>query len=69
MTGPKPNRKWGREQGRRICALPLSFGSREEEMIRSSVLRYRFRREEEIGTRLSNEDIYELYRSDRQSRN
>lgn len=30
-------------------------------MIRSSVLRYTFRREEEIGARLSNEDIYELY--------
>jgi hypothetical protein len=47
----------------------MSFGSREEEMIRSSVLRYGVRREEEIGARLSNEDIYELYRSDRQSRN
>jgi len=67
MTGPKPNRKWGREQGRRICALPVSFGSREEEMIRSSVLRYTIRREEEIGARLSNEAIYELYRIDRQS--
>jgi len=67
MTGPKPNRKWGREQGRRICALPVSLGSREEEMIRSSVLRYTIRREEEIGARLSNEVIYELYRIDRQS--
>ncbi len=36
-------------------------------MIRSSVLRYTIRREEEIGARLSNEVIYELYRIDRQS--
>ena len=26
VTGPKPNRKCGREQGRRICALPLNLG-------------------------------------------
>ncbi len=36
-------------------------------MILGSVLRYGVRREEEIGARLSNEDIYELYRIDRQS--
>lgn len=30
-------------------------------MIRSSVLRYLLRREEEIEARLSNECIYELY--------
>ncbi len=39
----------------------MSFGSREEEMIRSSVLRYLLRREEEIEARLSNGCIYELY--------
>ena len=25
MIGPKPNRKWGREQGRRRCALPMNL--------------------------------------------
>lgn len=45
----------------------MDLGSREEEMILSPVLRYGVRREEEIGARLSNEDIYELYRFDRQS--
>jgi hypothetical protein len=38
-------------------------------MIRSSVLRCGVRREEEIGARLSNECIYELYCFSRQSRN
>ncbi len=38
----------------------MSLGSREEDMIRGSVLRYGVRREEEIGARLSNEAIYEL---------
>ncbi|KKB10136.1 hypothetical protein VE26_10230 [Devosia chinhatensis] len=32
----------------------MDLGSREEEMIRSPVLRYGVRREEEIGARLSN---------------
>lgn len=38
-------------------------------MIRNSVLRCGVRREEEIGARLSNECIYELYCFGRQSRN
>ena len=36
-------------------------------MIRSPVLRCGVRREEEIGARLSNEDIYECAQPDRQS--
>jgi hypothetical protein len=39
----------------------MSVGSREEEMIRNSLSRYGVRREEEIGARLSDEAIYELY--------
>ena len=65
MIGPKPNRKWGREQGRRRCALPLNLD-------RGRRIRSRFgvaiRGPKGGGDRSAPQQrvLYELYRTDRQ---